>query len=243
MRSQARILVGTLAVAALWEAGSRIVPAVAGMETFRVRTVDIRGLRFLSRSRALSDLDLSPRTTIWVNTDTLARRLEADPLVRSARVRREIPSTLVVEVTERRPIAFVPTPTLVPVDAEGVRLPIDPTRHALDLPVMEPPTTPARGARQLPPPGQKLAAEVGRLFEADTAFRRMVSTVSERKDHTVVVQWSDPPVDFLLGLDTPPERLREGLTALADALARDPDHPPTAIDLRYADQVVVRRSS
>jgi hypothetical protein len=79
-------------------------------------------------------------------------------------------------------------------------------------------------------------------MEADTAFHQMLSVVSETPDHTVRARWSNPPVEFLLRPDTPPRRLREGLAALADALGRDPGHPPDVIDLRYADQVVVRRS-
>ncbi len=242
MRSQMSILLGTLALAALWEAGSRVPAALSSMKTFRVRTVEFRGLRFMARSRALQDLRLTPRTTVWVNTHLLAERLETDPLVKTAHVRRKVPSTLVVDVVERRPVALVPMPTLVPVDASGLRLPIDPARHHLDLPIMESVDPPAPGARFLPSRSRELAAEVARLVEADTAFYQMVSDIAETGDGTVRARWSDPPVDFLLRPDTPPGRLREGLAVLQDALAREPEHAPTVIDLRYADQVVVRRS-
>ncbi len=242
MRSQVRILVGTLALAGLWTGARRIPGALASMDTFRVTHVEFHGLRFLARSEALADLDLSPDATVWMDTKPLVRRLEADPLVKGARVRRKIPSTLVVEVTERQPVALVPTPTLEPVDAEGVRLPIDPARHRLDLPVMESPVRPARGVRLLPSRSRRLAAEVGHLLEADTAFHQLVSDVSEPDPNTVLARWSSPRVDFLLRPDTPPSRLKEGLVVLADAIGRDPGHPPTVIDLRYADQVVVRRS-
>ncbi len=242
MRSQVRILFGTLALAGLWTVGRRIPDALATMDTFRVTHVEFHGLRFLTRTRALTDLHLASGASVWVDTDTLERRLEADPLVKRAQVRRKIPSTLVVDVTERQPVALVPTPTLEPVDAEGVRLPIDPARHHLDLPIMESPVRPARAVPLLPSRARRLVAEVGQLLEADTAFHQMLSDVSEPDPNTVLARWTSPPVDFLLRPDTPPRRLREGLTVLADALGRDPDHPPTVIDLRYADQVVVRRS-
>ncbi len=242
MRSQTKVLLGTLALAALWEVGSRVPAALSSMQTFRVRTVDIRGLHFMTRTEALADMKLSPRSTVWTNTHTLAERLEADPLVRTARVTRKIPSTLIVDVVERHPIALVPTPTLVPIDAHGMRLPIDPARHHLDLPIMESVDRPAPGARLLPRRSRQLAAEVGRLVEADTSFHQMLSVVSETSDHTVRALWSNPPVEFLLRPDTPPRRLREGIAVLEDALGRDPQHPPEVIDLRYADQVVVRRS-
>lgn len=242
MRSQTKILLGTLALAALWEVGSRVPAALSSMQTFRVRTVDFRGLHFVTRADALADMKLSPTATVWTSTHMLAERLEADPMIRTARVTRRIPSTLIVDVVERHPIALVPTPTLVPIDAHGMRLPIDPAVHHLDLPIMESVDPPAPGARLLPKRSRRLAAEVGRLVEADTAFHQMLSVVSETSDQTVRARWSNPPVEFLLRLDTPPRKLREGLVVLADALGRDPGHPPSVIDLRYADQVVVRRS-
>jgi len=58
----------------------------------------------------------------------------------------------------------------------------------------------------------------------------------------VVARWSEPRVDFLLRPGTSPRRLREGFAVLGDALVREPGAVPTLVDLRYADQVVVRRS-
>ena len=47
------------------------------------------------------------------------------------RVERRLPNRLRVEIEERRPVALAATPTLEPVDGEGVRLPIDPTLYVL----------------------------------------------------------------------------------------------------------------
>jgi hypothetical protein len=77
-------------------------------------------------------------------------------------------------------------------------------------------------------------------MEADTAFAQMVSTVEWRDAGTLVARWSEPDVDFLFRPDASPERVRDGLTVLADAVGRG--RTPTEIDLRYADQVVVRRT-
>jgi hypothetical protein len=49
-------------------------------------------------------------------------------------------------------------------------------------------------------------------------------------------------VDFLMPPQTPAARLREGLGALADASSKTPDRMPTTVDLRFEDQVVVRRA-
>lgn len=242
MRRELKILSSTLVLAGLWTGAGRVPEALASLETFRVTDVQIRGLRYLPREEAMALLTVEPETSLWADVDLIAEELRRHGLVQAVRVRRRIPGTLIVQVSERRPVALVPTPTLEPVDAEGVRLPLDPARHRLDLPVLEVSEWPARGARLLPDRARRLAAEVGRLQEADTAFLQRVSDVHWDGDGTLVARWSEPRVDFLLSPGTSPRRLREGFAALADALQRQGEAPPILVDLRYADQVVVRRS-
>ena len=76
----------------------------------------------------------------------------------------------------------------------------------------------------------------------DTAFLQLVSSVSSTRGGAIAVQWTEPEVQFLLPSKPSPARLREGLTALADATGKEGEGSPRAIDLRFADQVVVRRN-
>jgi hypothetical protein len=89
---------------------------------------------------------------------------------------------------------------------------------------------------------RRLAAEVEYLMATDTSFLQLVSSVSLMKGGAVSVRWTEPDVEFLLPPRAAPARLREGLSALADAAAREREGMPDAIDLRFADQVVVRRT-
>jgi hypothetical protein len=177
---------------------------------------------------------------VWSDKDVWHDRVAAHPLVKSVRVGRRLPDGLRITVTERTPIALGPTPTLEPMDAEGRRLPLDPAAFRLDLPVIHTARRPPRGARHFPAEVRRLAAEVEHLMAADTSFLQLVSSVSWTKGGAVAVRWTDPDVEFLLPSRPSPARLREGLTALADAQERD--GMPRAIDLRFADQVVVRTS-
>jgi cell division septal protein FtsQ len=242
MRRELRIVAWTLLLGALWMGGSKVMDALPSMKLFRVTGVVFTGLDYLDRADAVGLLRLDPNASIWSDTGKWAQRLAESPLVETVRVRRRMPGTLVVQVTERRPVALVATPTLEPVDARGVRLPIDPAERRLDLPVMLIDETPARRTRLLPARGRELAAEVARLQDADTAFVQLVSEVAWEDASSVVARWAEPEVDFLMAPGASPRRLREGLAALADALGRDPSKKPTQIDLRYADQVVVRRT-
>lgn len=241
MRRELRVILVTVALAGLWTGGTRVAEAVSALETFRVTNVEIMGLESVDRGELLALMDVTGESNVWEDLGTWEDRLESHPLLKDARVHRRIPGTLVVDVVERRAVALAPTPILEPVDGDGVLLPLDPAERRLDLPVLAVAEAPPPGARLLPTRDRALAAEVARLVEADTAFLQMVSEVGWGPDlHTLVVRWSEPRVEFLLSPGAPPQRLREGLVVLGDAMARDPQRVPAVIDLRYADQVLVR---
>jgi hypothetical protein len=222
--------------------GRRIPASVVDMEIFRVEDVQVRGLRYLDEAEVVGLLALTPETSVWSDKAPWVERVAAHPLVEDVRVSRRLPDGLLVVVTERVPIALAPTPTLEPMDAEGRRLPLDPAEYRLDLPVIHATRRPPRGARHFPQDVRRLASEVEHLMASDTAFLQLVSSVAWSGPGALAVRWTDPPVEFLLPPRASPARLREGLGALADATSRTREGMPDVIDLRFADQVVVRRT-
>ena len=241
MRRDAWILVGTVTLGAIAQWGSTIPEALTRMKTFRVTDVEVRGTRFLSSDAVIAELGVTDQTSVWTDTDVWTERLLAHPLVDTVSITRRVPSGLLVQVVERRPIALAPTPTLEPVDAEGRRLPVDPAAHRLDLPVIVSDRTPPSASTVFPEDVRRLAAELDHLINADTAFHQRVSSVRWGERGTVIVRWTEPPVEFLLPPRASPTRLREGLGALSDAMSRTPAERPSTIDLRFSEQVVVRR--
>jgi cell division septal protein FtsQ len=235
-----RILLVTLGVGAAWAGATRLPGVLGDMDLFRVRDVQIHGVRYLDRAEALARLGVTAETSVWGDVDAWSAALESHPLVKSARVTRRIPGRLDVAVVERVPVALVASPTFEVVDGEGARLPLDPARHHLDLPILNLTGRASPESRLLPERVRILAREVARLGGADTTFLRMASEVSWRAPGSLSVRWTRPEVDLLLPVGAPVTRLREGLVALADAMARRPGDAPVTIDLRYADQVVVR---
>jgi cell division septal protein FtsQ len=237
-----RILLGTLVLGGSLLAAEHGREALSGMSTFQVRDVEVAGGTYVSEAEIVGLMALRPNSSIWDDRDVWIERVERHPMVRSADIRRRFPAGLRVTVEEREPVALAPTPTLEPVDAEGYRLPVDPSRHRLDLPVLATRAAPARGARLVPREVRELVAELGRMMSADTTFLQRVSELGWADDGSLRVRWTEPPVDFLLPPGAPAVRLREGLAALADAVSARPTDPPEEIDLRFADQVVVRRT-
>ena len=240
MRRDVRILLATAALGAIGQWGHTIPEAMLGMETFRISEVEVRGVHFLTKDAVVAQLGITPETSVWTAKDIWIDRLMAHPLVKGAEITRKVPNGLLVTVVERQPIALAPTPTLEPIDAEGYRLPLDPAAYRLDLPIISTRHTPPEGSRLFPEDVRVLAAEVEYLVGADTAFLQMVSSVRWGERGTLIVRWSEPRVEFLLPRRTSPTRLHEGLVALSNAMSRTPGEVPEAIDLRFADQVVVR---
>ena len=232
MRRELRILLVTVLLGAAWTWGPQVPEALAGMEAFRVTEIEIEGLRYLKRSAVLETMRVGPETSVWGDLDSWAEALLTHPLVRTVQVQRRIPHTLVISIGELVPVALVSTPTVEPVARDRVRLPLDDVGRA-----------PAAGSRLLPGQARELVAEVARLMSVDIAFLQMVSEVRWGERRSIVARGVDPDVVFLLPLGVSPKRLREGLNALAHALSNAPGEVPEGIDLRFADQVVVRRTS
>ena len=104
---------------------------------FRVRQVELLGVRYLSPDVVLESLHLSDDQNLFDDTRPLEERVLGLGGVTSARVERRLPSTLRVVVSERIPMAFAPGPAgFVTLDAAARPLPYDPTEIDLDLPVV-----------------------------------------------------------------------------------------------------------
>jgi hypothetical protein len=242
MRRDTRILLATVAFGTTLSLADRLPHALSEMKTFQLHEVEVRGARYLTTEAVVELLGIGPETSVWNEEDEWVDALQAHPLIEAARVRRRLPDGLLITVTERRPVALAPTPTLEPVDADGRRLPIDPSAFRLDLPVIATSRVPPAGATMFPEEVRSLAAEVARLMSADTAFLQLVSSVRWGQHGALIARWTRPPLEFLMPPGTPASRVREGLGALSHALSTAPGQAPEAIDLRFADQVVVRRT-
>lgn len=220
-----------------WKAPS----ALEHLDLFRVREIRVAGTRYLAADQVIAAAAVPPGASLWSDPTPWEEALRRHPLVRDARVRRRFPHTLVVQIVERRPVALLATPVLWPVDGDGAILPLDPAAMALDLPVIRPPQTGAAiPGRRAGAEIRALAAELERLQEVAPAFLATVSDLGLDGGHDIAIRLLDPPVELRYRPPLDPRRLRDGLTALRDAAARRADAVPAVIDLRFADQVIVR---
>lgn len=219
-----RLLLGlpvVLALVAIPWWGPRVLAKLA---FFRVRRVEIVGTQYVAPSDILHRLNVDTTHSVWDPAEALEARIGGHPEIRSVRVRRRLPGTLVVEIVENLPVALVPAPTgMRAYDERGVLLPLDPTRVAVDVPVLA-----ARDTALL-----RLLGEVRRespmLFERISELRRL-----PRGD--VWMKVASTPV--LATATVTVDRLRE-LEPVTQDLARR-QLRPAELDLRFRDQVIAR---
>ena len=221
-------------------AGVSLVPdLLSRMTAFQVHGVRIDGARYLDTEWALASVHLPSGASVWDDASPWLESLRAHPLVVSAQVRRRLPDSLVIRVEERQPVALVATPTLEPVDADGRALPIDPSRHPLDLPILRIDGLSASGevnSLKIRP----LARELARLQRMDPSFSEMVWELGWQDGEDVVALWGDPAVSIRFRPPLAAAILQAARSAIAHATAHYPERRLQSVDLRYADQVVVR---
>jgi cell division protein FtsQ len=163
-------------------------------------------------------------TSVWAELGPLEARVRDLPQVAAATVSRRLPGTLVVRVTENLPVALVAGRAgLEAYDAAGRRLPIDPSRASLDLPVAA-----ARDTALF-----RLLADI--RAAAPLLYDRVSEVRRARRDEVLLVV---PPLLVRAMLDVAPARLGEIIPVEQDLARRQAR--VAELDLRYRDQVIAR---
>jgi cell division septal protein FtsQ len=193
---------------------------------FRVRQVELVGVRYLDAGAVLEALRLAPQASVFDDTNVLADRLRGVSGVADAAVSRRPPGSLKVVVREIEPVALVADArgALVVVDGDGRTLPFELT--GLDLPVVQAADSGVVGVLA------RIQAFDPALFQSIDAAR---GTRTIRGD--VVLELGARRL--LLARNAGPEVIQAVMLVARDLAAKA--RPYAELDGRYAGQVVVRR--
>jgi cell division protein FtsQ len=237
MRARLRGLLLATAAIGVVAAGVVGVPRLLReMRYFEVRSVEISGTHLLAPHEVLRAAALREGQTVWDDPSGWERALESHPAIESARVGRRFPRTLRIRVEEKRAVAYVEERSLTPVTGAGERLPVDPTRVPVNLPIARGP----KGAAEVP---VGVLSEAERLAALDPGLLAEVSEIhaGDAQGRTLLLRHRKAEV--LLPAGAPAARLAElrGVLADLDRRAAPGDVEGVArVDLRFAEQVVVR---
>ncbi len=229
-RASRRVLLWAAAAMALMTIWMTAPLALRRVAFFRVRQVELVGIRHLDADRVVAALRLSPRASVFDETDVLADRLRGLDGVADASVMRRPPASLKVIVREVEPVALVMRErgALDPVGADGRGLPFD--RAGLDLPVVREADSGVVGVLA------RVQAFDLALFQAIDAARR-TETSREQGGGDVLLELGAHRV--LLTRDAGPEVIQAVMLVARDLAAQARAY--VELDGRYAGQVIVRR--
>lgn len=136
-RNQARAVLAAAAVAALGGAAGFGWARLERAPWMRVEDVKVRGLARLSAEEVVAYAGLTKRESLLrLSTEKLEERLAAHPWIKHVAVRRAWPPTVVIEVEERRPVAWVLDDRPWVIDADAHPFKAWDVADRLDLPVV-----------------------------------------------------------------------------------------------------------
>jgi len=209
-----------------------------------VRRVVIDGSGILSAQQlfTLSDVPLKSLMN-QVDIYDVRGRILQQPFVKNARVTRQYPDAVRIQLVERQPIASVNNGQLRYIDAEAVLLPYIETSVKLDLPIINGVDS-IQGAK----PGEtisnaELSEAIGLLQTAlalDSTLFHFISEVNMNNGKDIILYSSDVPVPVIVGRGDYGKKLLMLETFWKNYVKTQSAQKIRYIDLRFNDQVVVK---
>jgi cell division protein FtsQ len=220
----------------------RTSAVAAHAHVLEIEKITVRGNQRLAKGEVLAILSgLRGENLVWTDLDLWRRRLMASPWVRDASLRRSLPSTIDVVVSERLPIGIGRIHAdLYLVDERGVIIDQYGPQYAdLDLPIIDGLSAAPDAGGSLTDEGRAdLAARVIAAVKAKPSVARRLSQVDVSDLHNASVILSDDPAVIQLGEEQFLARLQAYLD-LAPTL-RDRVADIDYVDLRFDDRIYVR---
>lgn len=237
-RGVGRVVLALLAVAAVTFGAARWVMT---SPRFAVTAVDVRGSSRVPVARILAAAGIAPGTNLWtIDSRAVVGRIEAMPEIRRADLVREMPNRLTIVVEERRPFTLVHAGRLHWMDEDGRVLGEEARAVAPEVPVItglsEDELTSMRTA-----PGPKARAAIAlirALLRSGSALTAEISEIDMSRAEGPVLYTVDG-VEVRLGAEEWDERLARLEGVLAQVATQDVN----GVDLRFKDQVVLKRGT
>jgi cell division septal protein FtsQ len=215
---------------------------------FLVQKVLVTGCKALSAQEVIAAAKVPMSRSIFnVEFAPIAKRVEALPFVQKVQVARIFPSTVVIAVAERKPLALINHSGLWPVDEEGVILPRlqsnrrmnDPASY--DTPILSGFTISKNGENKaLTAPSQRVIEFLRTLYAENAMLYHSISELNINSQGQLTLYLMEGGVPVYLGGDNWMEKSERLFIFLQHA--KPAAGKLWAIDLRYENQIVTRES-
>jgi cell division protein FtsQ len=232
----------TIAAAIVGYAGYRATNLVLHASALQVRRINVHGNVRISSGEVRDIIDgLRGSSILTADLPGYRRRLMSSPWVADVAMRRVLPSTVEVFVSERRPMGLCRVGNvLYLIDAQGTLIDdYGPQYAEFDLPIVDglvrPPSS---GQPTIDENRAELAARAIDAIAANRELAQRVSQIDVRDAHDVIVLLQNEPALLHLG----EEQFLERLQAYVDLAPALHDRVPEMdyVDMRFQERVYVR---
>jgi cell division protein FtsQ len=208
----------------------------------RIDRILVRGNERLSKGEVLAVLNgLRGESLVWTDLDLWRQRLMASPWVRDAALRRSLPSTVEVTISERQPVGVGRVNgDMYLVDDRGMVIDqFGPQYADLDLPIIDGLAASLPGDGSMADPAHaELAARVVAALRPRPDIARRLSQIDVSDSHNAAVILSGDPAVLFVGDDQFLARLQSYVDLAAALRERVPDID--YVDLRFDERIYVR---
>jgi cell division protein FtsQ len=208
---------------------------------FAVVAVEVRGASRVPAQRILEVSGIVHGANLWrIDPDHVRARLEALPEIRRADVVRELPNRVSIVVEERRPFTLVHSARLHWLDEDGRLLGEEHRAVATEVPVISGLSEDELATmRTTPGPRARTAiALIRALLRTGSTLAAEISEIDMSRAEGPVLYTVDG-VEVRLGS----EEWEERLARLEGVLAQVTTQDVQGVDLRFRDQVVLKRGA
>ena len=213
-----------------------------GLPYFRLSGVTLVGCERVDDNQIIAMMRVDSRTSVLgMDLRKTAERIQSEPWIEKAMVRRELPDELWVRVWERRPVALLNLESLYYLDGNGVPFKNVDSGDSMNYPII------TGSSRQDFDPGrsgrihtsERILAVLQLLEDKNSPVApTAVSEIHVEKDGALVLITRDH-VRIRLGLDSYSSKFSRLAKVMEDLSEKDDWRLIQSIDLDYEDQAIV----
>ncbi|MBQ2021872.1 MAG: FtsQ-type POTRA domain-containing protein [Peptococcaceae bacterium] len=184
---------------------------ISWLPVFQVQQIVVAGNDALSTEKVISISGLQVGDNLfWCDTGEAKKQLRHNPFVKKVSIRRDLPDTLIVQVTERPSVGYIVTSDgYVQVDAEGRMLAIQQSLSNYRLPVIS-----GVGLNELPELGgiiqnKKLRQALDILQSCDVTLLDNIAELNVGQEYYILLYTNQQLEVRLGGLENMEQRLKD----------------------------------
>ncbi len=208
---------------------------------FAIGAVEVRGASRVPAERIVAAAGIAPGANLWaIEPREVLARIEAMPEIRRADLVRELPNHVTIHVEERRPFTLVHAARLHWLDEDGYQLGLETRAVTPAVPVISGLSEEELATMRTAPStkARKAIALIRALLRTGSALASEIAEIDVGRPDGPVL-WTVDGIEIRLGN----EEWEERLARLEGVLAQVATQDVRGVDLRFRDQVVLRRGS